>query len=389
MRHIAGLLAALSLAACVAPQHKLISLAPDVLDPTDDVRLGLAFAPGAETFTVYAPDADDTAYNHGVALTRFQGRLYAQWQSSRRDEDAPETQVLYAVSDDDGARWSPPRTLTAPRIEGYTTSGGWWQTEDRLLAYVNVWPEHEDGARSGRTEFMISTDGEVWSAPEAVRLSDGRPVPGIIEQDTRAIPDGRLVTTFHVEPGLTATPFYTDDPLGMTGWTAGLMENLPHDGDVSRELEPSWFWRRKSHEIVMLFRDQATSYQTLVSVSADRGENWTTPELVGFPDSRSKQSAGNLPDGSVFRVSNPRSDRARYPLVLSLSEDGIVFDRAWLLRAGGGDIQPLRFEGRYKREGYSYPKSHVGERYLYVGYATNKEDVEVTRVPLESLLKQD
>ena len=100
---------------------------------------------------------------------------------------------------------------------------------------------------------------------------------------------------------------------------------------------------------------------------------------------RTKQSAGNLPDGSAFLVGNPVKRRSRYPLVVTLSEDGRVFDRAWLLRAGGDALQPLRYPGRYKRSGYSYAKSAVIGGWLYVAYATNKEDIEITRVPVDAL----
>ena len=58
------------------------------------------------------------------------------------------------------------------------------------------------------------------------------------------------------------------------------------------------------------------------------------------------------------------------------------------MRAGGDDLQPLRYPGRYKRAGYSYPKSVIWENHLYVSYATNKEDVQYTRVPLDSLLRE-
>jgi hypothetical protein len=60
----------------------------------------------------------------------------------------------------------------------------------------------------------------------------------------------------------------------------------------------------------------------------------------------SRQSAGNLPDGSAFLVGNPSGNRDRYPMALLLSADGHRFDRAFL----------LRYAGRYKRAGYSYPK---------------------------------
>jgi hypothetical protein len=69
---------------------------------------------------------------------------------------------------------------------------------------------------------------------------------------------------------------------------------------------------------------------------------------------------------------------------VTLSDDGRLFDRSFLLR-GQADLQPLRFAGQYKRPGYHYPKSVVWDGHLYVGYATNKEDVELTRVPVASL----
>ncbi len=62
-----------------------------------------------------------------------------------------------------------------------------------------------------------------------------------------------------------------------------------------------------------------------------------------------------------------------------------MFDKAFDLRVGGSDLQAQRYTGKAKTLGYNYPKSMVYNGYLYVGYATNKEDVEYTRVPLASL----
>lgn len=72
------------------------------------------------------------------------------------------------------------------------------------------------------------------------------------------------------------------------------------------------------------------------------------------------------------------------PLAVTVSPDGRRFDRSWLLR-GRDDLQALRFEGKYKRAGYHYPKSVVWNGWLYAGSAANKEDVQVTRVPLTAL----
>ncbi|UZJ46269.1 exo-alpha-sialidase [Marinimicrobium sp. C6131] len=107
--------------------------------------------------------------------------------------------------------------------------------------------------------------------------------------------------------------------------------------------------------------------------------------MTNFPDSRAKQSAGNLPDGSAFIVNNPSGSKTRIPLTITVSDDGQRFERAWLVRAGGADLQPWRYEGKYKRAGYSYPESYVDEEFVYVAYATNKEDIEITRIPIGSL----
>lgn len=343
--------------------------------------LGLRRAPGTQTITVFAPGATSDKFSNGVVLMPFKGRLYAQWQSSPQDEDSGDTWVAYAVSDD-GTTWSPPRELAgAGSGTVMHSNGGWWTDGKTLIAYVNVWPMGFQSGLGGFTNYLQSSDGEHWSAPQRVQ-GKFMPVDGIIEQDPHALANGRLVAAFHLQPGLRVRPFYTDDPLGVSGWMPAAFENLPHEGNESRELEPSLFTRGNC--LVMVFRDQATSYRQLASQSCDAGASWSTAVLTNMPDARAKQSAGNLPDGTAYLVNAPSADKLRVPLAVTLSKDGVTFDRAFLLR-GAGDLQPLRFAGRYKRPGYHYPKSVVWGGYLYVGYAANKEDVQLTRVPLASL----
>jgi len=387
----------LSLLACLAAVG-LIAAAP--ADPpyraavglfqAGEPDLGLTPAPGTQTFTVFAPGETTDRFGNGVVLTPFKGRLYAQWQSSARDEDAPDTWVAYSVSDD-GEIWRAPAALAHAGEGGVMrSSGGWWTDGETLVAYVNVWPDGFQSGAGGYAEYRLSQDGETWSEPRRVMGADGHAVEGVIEQDPHLI-GGRLMTGFHMRPGMIAKPFYTDDPLGLTGWTQGRMQNLPRDASgaaaehekrLSREIEPSLFQRGDC--AVLVFRDEELSFRQLASESCDRGVNWTTPVLTDMPDARAKQSAGNLPDGTAYLVNAPNTDRPRMPLAVTLSDDGRLFDRSFLLR-GAGDLQPLRYEGQYKRPGYHYPKSIIWNGALYVGYATNKEDVQVTRVPLSAL----
>ncbi|HMB99472.1 MAG TPA: sialidase family protein [Flavobacteriaceae bacterium] len=356
-----------------------------LFDLNQPETLGLSFAKEAETVTIFSPEESDNKYNHGVVLFPFKGMLYAQWQSSSIDEDGEDTQVFYSRSLD-GTTWDKPKALTEKLKDGIKTSGGWWSDGNTLVAYICVWPKQIDELKQGYTEYITSTDGNYWGEPKPLINTDGQPVLGIIEQDVHAIPNGRLITAFHMQPGLIATPFYTNDSLGISGWNAGKMKNLPTTNkNMSREIEPSWFYR-KDNAIVMIFRDQNSSFKKLASISRDYGLTWTTPTIIDTPDSRAKQSAGNLPDGTAFMVNNPSGNKNRFPLVITLSKDGFLFDRAYLLRSGDEDLQPMKYEGKYKRIGYSYPKSVVWGDYLYVSYATNKEDVELTRVPIKNLI---
>jgi hypothetical protein len=385
-RFVINMFAILFSAAVLTGQESDVPFVVNQLfDHSQPETLGLDYAAGAETFTVFTPGGDDNKYNHGVVLFPFRGMLYAQWQSSAVDEDADDTQVFYSRSAD-GKNWQKPVAMTRKWEGGIKTSGGWWSDGETLVAYINVWPVSNGEPAKGYTEYLTSFDGTSWEPARQVTDLDGYPVRGIIEQDVHALPGGRLITAFHIQPKLIAIPYYTDDPLGISGWQAGEMKKLTFSDGTGRAIEPGWFYR-KDNAVVMVFRDQGSSYMKLASVSHDFGLTWTTPQLVDTPDSRSKQSAGNLPDGTAYMINNPSGNRERFPLTITLSNDGKVFDRAYLLRSGGDDLQPMRFSGLYKRKGYSYPKSVIWGDYLYVSYATNKEDVEVTKIPVESLLR--
>jgi hypothetical protein len=372
-----GLALSLVLLTCIeAAAGDPFTLSPSLYDASRPADLGLHPAPGTETFTVFKAGEGTNHYINGVVLTGFKGRLYAQWQASATDEDAPDTHVMFASSQD-GVHWSKPSAITMRLM---TTSGGWWSDGATLVAYLNFW--RSDPNTGGTTFASTTTDGATWSAPQPVKGADGKPVAGVIEQDPHALPGGRIVTAFHLQPGLTVAPYYTDDPLGLNGWKRGVMTNLPQSGPQSRELEPSWF-RRADGCVVMVFRDQTETFRQLASESCDRGVSWTMPVVTAMPDSRQKQSAGNLPDGTAFLVHAPSGNKLRSPLVLTLGRDGRVFDRAFLLRAGPPPVP--RYPGRFKRAGYHYPKAVVWNDALWIGYANAKEEAVVARVPLAGL----
>jgi hypothetical protein len=358
------------------------TVANGLFDQTKLENLGLQRAPGAETYTVYKPSASMNKYSNGVVVIGFRGALYCQWQSSAVHEDSTDTWVAYSKSID-GKNWSAPMVLAEARNDGHPTSGGWWVSGDSLIAYINFWP---DGLspRGGQVFYKTSKDGFTWSEQKPVLMNDGSPMAGVFEQDPHALPGGRIINAAHFQPGLIVNPIYTDDPSGVRGWKKSNYTNLSVSTNSSQEMEPSWF-HQSNEKVVMVFRDQNSSFRKIASLSSDHGQTWSLPEITEMPDSRAKQSAGNLPDGTAYMVGNPREDKTRFPLVLTLSSDGLEFDKAYVLRGGESDLQAQQYTGKAKTIGYSYPKSVVIGDYLYVAYATNKEDVEITRIPLAEI----
>lgn len=303
------------LGACQTPAPRVPRVPEGLFDLADTVALGLSGLPGAELVTVTRPEGE--RYVNNVVLTGFRGELFCMWQESARDEDSPDSFVA----------------------------------------------------------LSRSRDGKHWSAPEPLRMADGSPMDGILEQDPLLLGNGRTVGAAHFRPGTQVAPICTDDPSGLRGWV-----RVPLAEGEGKPLEPSQY-EAPDGRLVMSFRDQASSFRKLYSISEDKGSSWSAPALTNIPDSRSKQCSGTLPDGRTFWVGNPTGSKSRRILVLAVSRDGYLFDKAWVL-ATAADLPRQRFAGRYKTLGYSYPKAFVQpDGTLWISFSINKEDAAVIRIP--------
>ena len=358
--------------ACAPRENRLPGVAEGLFDLTDTVTLGLPKLSGCEKIVVH----ESLGYVNNVLITAFAGKYYCMWQSSARDEDTPDTRVVYSTSID-GLRWEAPMDLALPTDSTFVTPGGWIQRGDSLTAILN-YVCARDRSKGGTAWYSSTYDGKEWTSAQPLLMADGSPLQGMFEQDPLQLPGGRTVGAAHFLPGLRVNPVYTDDPSALTGWKEAAFP----DGEGS-PLEPSQYLAPDG-KLVMIFRDQASSFLKLASVSEDQGESWTPPMKTNIPDSRSKQCAGTLPDGRVFWVGNPTGSKSRRILALALSADGYHFDKAFLL-AGPEDLPPRRNEGRYKTLGYNYPKAAVLSDTLWISLSINKEDAALFRIPLNAL----
>ena len=355
-----------------------------------------------------------TAYNHHHQIVSLDGTLVASWSNGIAHEDDPGQRMLMATSEDLGATWSEARPVADRRpgahADAIITAMGIREYQQRLYAYYGVyeyppeglvkgaspaqrpsigkalWPEGEFWSFDECCEIVESTDGgATWSQP--VGSIDGC-VPNLRPE---AVAGGRLIL-----PGNIMFPF-TDDPAGVSGWKRVGIPGLPEDyrdapGRFQKEFQrrgeslnfcEGSFFQTDDGVIHMMLRSDSDVGLLGVTESSDNGETWSEPILTGYTDSRCRFHFGRLPDGRFFGLSCPKPKSGRTPLVLATSDDGVSFDRHYIL----GDSPPgrSRLPGHHKGGTYGYPSYHIMGDTVYVIYSIQKEDIAVCRFGLDQL----
>ena len=352
--------------------------AEGLFDKAQPGTLGLKPIPGQHTMLYRAPD-DGYRFCHHPNLVVFRGRMYCMWSNGKVNEDDAGQRILFCHTDD-GNMWSKPVQLTDHRGGvGICVAAGWHVDGETLVAFYTTTGGsnfHSETCLRART----SRDGENWSDPK--RLASG-----FFIESPQALRDGRLLMAGeHVGESREThrmTFLITDDPTGLAGWREAKLKPLPApDLKNYGYTEPSFFHRPDGTLVASLRNYSGFLYST---ASRDNGQTWSAPVRTNYLDSTARTSAGNLPDATAFLINNAmptRSDRSL--LTLGLSEDGVVFDRAWIVR---GEPTKMRHSGRSKVVGWQYPHAISWKESLFVAYSINKEDVEVTRIALDQLAR--
>lgn len=343
---------------------------------------------------LYRPANLQWSYSHHASLCRYRGLFHAIWSNGVRDEDDLGQRVLHATSSD-GIHWSAHRVLFPSQAGGVLTACGLYDNGQALVAYAGSYvydPMNVDGGhyitindQHRATTLLAKTtvDGIVWGDTTDLKL------PIIANHGPQRLHSGRLLLS-----GSVTFP-HTDQADGLTGWqvrglepcpwtdmyddSEGLMRHIALRGDGVMLCEGSFF-QTDDQAIHMLLRsDRRKLYET---VSLDDGETWSPPQETDFTDCGTKFHAGRLPDGRYFIVGSPDPAGARCPLVISLSRDGQVFDREFVI---DGTYRPLRHAGKYKGGIYGYPHTMIHGDTFYVICSVNKEDIHVYTFPLSAL----
>lgn len=341
----------------------------ELLSDTDKLEL----VP-SRTVTVFNAVAGEWQFNLHSFIARHDGKFWAIWSSGRKDEDSSSQLIRYATSEN-GLKWSEARILAGdPDGENGPLrwlASGLYERDGKLYALGCLNVAGQKGKVWGEAKLMrMEWNGNGWEegelfADKCMVYFPPMPVKGrdfLVWRDEYA-------------------HFFTARSLpGVAQWEVKRHPGFPPDyrmSETSSYIDPDGV-------LHLIIRDQGKTRRIYRSLSYDDGATWTLPVKTNYPDAVSKNLSGRLSNGWYYLINNPKT-RSRDPLGISLSKDGWTYGRPKALRAGS---PRLRFEGKAKGgRSFQYADAMEHDGKLWVIYATNKEDIEVSAFEIEDLLK--
>ncbi len=332
---------------------------------------GLPKIPHQHTFVSDArPHEGVNQHNY---MIHHDGKFWIMWSDGPGIEDRVGQRVKWATSED-GLDWSEPKYLTpippksGPDSPHYNTrteegfryiSRGFWLREEKLLALASL---DEAGGFFGPSlelrAFQWDAGDKAWKDM------------GVVYDDTinnfppKKLPNGQWMMSRRSHDRNVF--FLVGGIEGIDKWES--YPSVSHDHERLKPEEPYW-WLLPDNNILALYRDNNRSGYLFRSFSTDNGRTWNEPVKTNFPDARSKFNGLQLSDGRYVLVSNANPEK-RDPLVLSISDDGIVFNKMGYLFGG-------------RRVDYPHVIEHEG--HLLVAFSGGKSTVEVVKIKLEDL----
>ena len=340
-------------------------------------------------------------YSHHASLAWFRGMYFAMWSSGRvvargSAEDKPGQRVMLSTSAHFLSGWQTRvlvDSMSDEHGERVLTAAGFYvdARSDRLVAFFGNYGPQKEGTQLWA---LTTTDGTCWTAPQ----STGLPVNP--NHPPERMQSGRLIISGNI-----SFPF-SDDESGLDGWTMGgiypeTMKGAIKDDPASYRVvsnaqgwehslcEGSWY-QTDDGVLHMLLRNTAPRggewpRRCLWETQTRDGASWSEPRETSFSDTNSKFHLGRLPDGRYYYVGNPVG-RGRFPLVLSLSRDGVCFDQHFVLGEDSYQHMAARRSGEAVDGGaYGYPHTIVRGGWLHVIVSRRKEAIQVIRVALTEL----
>lgn len=344
--------------------------------PTDPHQIDYAKLPRVpgEHVVVNSVKVENGVNQHNY-LAHHDGRYFIMWSEGPGIEDRVGQRVKFATSGD-GLKWSEPNWLTpvppnsgsdSPHYGKRTDKGfryiarGFWKRGGELLALASL-----DEA-AGFFGPSLALHAFRWSADRGAWEDLGVIADNTINNfPPKLIPTGEwMMSRRPFNYKIAGVDFLIGGVKSVSDWQS--FPVLGTNSELKAE-EPLW-WTLPDDRLVGLFRDNQGSKFLYRSISSDNGRQWSTPVRTDFPDATSKLHGQRLLDGRYVLVSNS-NPRARDPLTLAISDDGLVFTKLAYL-VGGRQVD--------------YPHTLEHDGHLLVAFAGGKQSVEVLKIKLSDL----
>lgn len=354
------------------PGSPLMLCGPGIPDDTHAIDFDVLPRLASEHVVVSDVRGHNGVNQHNY-LAHYDGRFWLMWSDGPGIEDQVGQRVKFATSAD-GLTWSAPRYLTppppdsAPDSPHYGTrsaegmryiSRGFWVREGALLALASL--DEAAGFFGPGLElhaFRYMYEEDAWRDLGVV-FDDA-----INNFPPKRLPSGPWMMTRRSHDRHVS--FLVGGVAAFDAWEAHPV--VSYGGSELKAEEPYW-WVLPDENLCALFRDNNRSGYLYRAFSSDQGRTWSTPVRTNFPDATSKFNGLRLSDGRYVLVSNA-NPKKRDPLVLSISDDGLVFHTMYYL-VGGRHVD------------YPHVLEHDG--HLYIAFAGAKSTVEVLKIGLDAL----
>lgn len=347
----------------VAPTRPL-GFAPmlaGVSAPIDFSQIDTVASDRAQVFAV-APEAQ---FNLHPYIEHFDGAFFAMWSAGADDEDEAGQRVRFVTGANPMA-FGASAYLTPPPPAGFRwIARGFWTRDGQLLALASLDEANQGYFGDSLALYAFPWTGSGWG-PQLLVADDTINNFPPIELD-----DGSWLMARRDHDWQAS--FLRGD---IGAWTIA-----PIASPVGVKLNEPTVAELPTGDLVTLFRDNAKGGFLYRAFSEDDGLSWSTPQRTNFPDATSKNTLLRLSDGRFVLLSNPHQS-SRIPLVISISDDGQVFDQMAILR--GEPTAPL-YPTASKVPGYMYADAVEHGGSLYVIYSINKETIEISRIAIDAL----
>jgi hypothetical protein len=329
--------------------------------------------------TTYVVDKQNGGVNQHNYLIHHDGKFWLMWSDGPQVEDKVGQRVAYSTSLD-GLIWEDPAFITpfpensgpdSPYFGQRNENGfrwiarGFWVRNNELIALASI--DEADQFFGPSLELRAFTWNKANSGWEDI---------GVVYKD--AINNFPPKMTAEGNWMMSRRPHnYKDKDVGVDFLVGGIRSIhdwkvfpvLGSDSLLSAE-EPYWWLLPDGKSMMSMYRDNNRSGFLYRAFSTDNGRTWSKPVRTNFPDTASKFHGIRLSNNKYVLVSNARPQRPRDPLVLSISDDGLVFTKmAYLIG------------GRW----LDYPHTLEHEGYLYVAFSGAKQTIEVLKIKISDI----